>query len=827
MADAACFLPEYFFTSTSFVEHIPGIKLHNNGTFLTADTFTAILDNATIAYGADSSRVESLILNLLTKDQLERRLRIGVHNGLNYLEEPICLFLSARDELETGMLSYSAETANLFARNSTKLTKLCADPIYAIVFSIDYLVGSLRSDGIVSESQLIMVAWGAWSPFQDAAFTLADTITVPLVGGPRPNPDDCLSLSLRSFSSKDVFADIRPQFNLRFNFAIVDSTNTEALLKIPNSEMSNVRTPLPRPDVSVHVQETERMAKSATEPTPFVEAYHPEIVDEQPVSEEYTSEHTTSLVYPTNTLQKSRSMPALERNESSRQSSQAIDSNFARVDENNCIIEENGTGFMIKYVVEKSSIPPTDADDLFQYMHWNRLYIDVWDADSLVHVGTAAIPLKYLCRQNSEAVLTELQCPIIQSGLCGESPVMTGLLYLKMANIGYPSDRVGVYGGKKSKHSARICKSNNTNEQHRLRARTLNGIHESALQKFLTMQKLDLYQRKEDLFSNESIHRLQQWNDMKKNMTPLTVNASVKKFVFHEELEAYKTIRNKSKAATLLKAVFKGITSHYTIHANMVNLILNTDEWKYFKDMHNLKTPLERDLFNVDENKSVTLLLNSLESVYLPFKYDPYEGGVTLPTDLDCFELRCNAGEPNTTSTFLVMLYGDRYHSNLIATWYFTVHAVYRLNIEAIQAQTTKIPLLIRPFPPNDSLLQLHSSSEAISFVPNQPFFSASQSLADIQALFSPNFTGKRSCIITLVDINTSRLLSTWIINAAKIVLENAYSIPQTFRVHTSNEDLVSVHKEYYQLEGNSSCTIQLNFHPVQLNKSTNVQVKS
>ncbi len=49
------------------------------------------------------------------------------------------------------------------------------------------------------------------------------------------------------------------------------------------------------------------------------------------------------------------------------------------------------------------------------------------------------------------------------------------------------------------------------------------------------------------------------------------------------------------------------------------------DEWRHWKAVHALKTPLERDLIQRDkETGQITLLLNAMESVYLPFRYDPW-----------------------------------------------------------------------------------------------------------------------------------------------------------------------------------------------------------
>lgn len=59
------------------------------------------------------------------------------------------------------------------------------------------------------------------------------------------------------------------------------------------------------------------------------------------------------------------------------------------------------------------------------------------------------------------------------------------------------------------------------------------------------------------------------------------------------------------------------------------------------------------------------------------------------------------------------------------------------------------------------------------------------------------------------------------------IELENAYNIPQRFRVHTSDERLVSPESEYYSLAANSTAPLQLNFKPIARGAlPMNVQVK-
>lgn len=54
------------------------------------------------------------------------------------------------------------------------------------------------------------------------------------------------------------------------------------------------------------------------------------------------------------------------------------------------------------------------------------------------------------------------------------------------------------------------------------------------------------------------------------------------------------------------------------------SVVTNTDEWKFFKEVKKIKTPVERDLFHVEDNGILSLYLNPMETVNIPFKYDPF-----------------------------------------------------------------------------------------------------------------------------------------------------------------------------------------------------------
>lgn len=54
------------------------------------------------------------------------------------------------------------------------------------------------------------------------------------------------------------------------------------------------------------------------------------------------------------------------------------------------------------------SLQPFEAQAFATYMAGNALFVDVWDADALMHVGTLALPLRALLRQQKGVVKTAM-----------------------------------------------------------------------------------------------------------------------------------------------------------------------------------------------------------------------------------------------------------------------------------------------------------------------------------------------------------------------------------------------------------------------------------
>jgi hypothetical protein len=58
----------------------------------------------------------------------------------------------------------------------------------------------------------------------------------------------------------------------------------------------------------------------------------------------------------------------------------------------------------LRYLIDCSDTSPTEAVEFAEYMAYHSLFVDVWDANSLMLLGTCSIPLRRIMRQGSPVV---------------------------------------------------------------------------------------------------------------------------------------------------------------------------------------------------------------------------------------------------------------------------------------------------------------------------------------------------------------------------------------------------------------------------------------
>lgn len=63
---------------------------------------------------------------------------------------------------------------------------------------------------------------------------------------------------------------------------------------------------------------------------------------------------------------------------------------------------------------------PFEAHAFATYMAGSTLFVDVWDADALMHIGTLAMPLRELMRQQKGVVKTAMVSKTIRESSSNE-----------------------------------------------------------------------------------------------------------------------------------------------------------------------------------------------------------------------------------------------------------------------------------------------------------------------------------------------------------------------------------------------------------------------
>ncbi|XP_037684611.1 nephrocystin-4 isoform X2 [Choloepus didactylus] len=157
-----------------------------------------------------------------TLEILERRLRVGVHSGLGFVQKPHVVVLVPEAEVAlTRSASFSrragsslkASSGNqaLVLRSRLRLPEMVSHPAFVVVFELEYvfntppgLDGSAASvPSLSSLACMHLVRWAAWSPSSEAS---SGRVTLPLQGGTQPSPSHCLVYRVppASMSSEEV-----------------------------------------------------------------------------------------------------------------------------------------------------------------------------------------------------------------------------------------------------------------------------------------------------------------------------------------------------------------------------------------------------------------------------------------------------------------------------------------------------------------------------------------------------------------------------------------------------------------------------------------------
>ncbi|XP_064643236.1 nephrocystin-4-like isoform X3 [Lineus longissimus] len=136
---------------------------------------------------------------------LERRLQVGIHNGWGYIEKPQTVHLTTEAAGKSGTASLrrghkrtsssasgdALSSVGLVLKNRIEIDHLVQDPMYTIVFLLEYVMTEplnreeRKMSMVRTQSLTFAVRWSAWSPFVNKS----GDATLQLIGGPSSIPD--------------------------------------------------------------------------------------------------------------------------------------------------------------------------------------------------------------------------------------------------------------------------------------------------------------------------------------------------------------------------------------------------------------------------------------------------------------------------------------------------------------------------------------------------------------------------------------------------------------------------------------------------------------
>uniref|UniRef100_A0A8C8SJT5 Nephrocystin 4 n=1 Tax=Pelusios castaneus TaxID=367368 RepID=A0A8C8SJT5_9SAUR len=263
----------------SGLQKIPGLLLthgETNDYFRKPHLMKSVtwhLDKLSINLYPSLEKFEEELLDLLSSDHLlkdgsmvdgstvviqERRLHIGVHNGLCFVQTPQVVVLVPEAEVVRGRSASfhrkqgpsakpSMVCQALVLRSRIRLTEMVHHPAFSIVFQLEYVFcapsGAERKASSISSlhkaAYMHSIRWAVWNPLLDSSSL---EVILPLQGGAQHNPSHVLVYKMPPTSMTSEEVKQVESGTVQFQF----STDSEQHVGASTNSLSNIKEELLR-----------------------------------------------------------------------------------------------------------------------------------------------------------------------------------------------------------------------------------------------------------------------------------------------------------------------------------------------------------------------------------------------------------------------------------------------------------------------------------------------------------------------------------------------------------------------------------------------------
>uniref|UniRef100_A0A8D0GYU7 Nephrocystin 4 n=1 Tax=Sphenodon punctatus TaxID=8508 RepID=A0A8D0GYU7_SPHPU len=812
-------LPEN--TLVSGMQRIPGLLPAHGETRKGYDFFqkprlmksvTWYLDKLSIHLYPSLDKFEEELLDLLSHDQLlkdsgaldgsvfvvqERRLHVGVHNGLCFVQPPQVVVLAPEAEVVRGPISTGHSVARisrkqhqdktvgqaLVLRSRIHLTEMVHHPAFGIAFQLEYVFsspsGALSITSLATPTYMHSIRWAVWNPLLDSD---SSEVILPLQGGTQHNPShvlvykmppatmsseevreampqnaSCGKLSISQLSASSRSPSVsrtskplshRPggsllpqsprtrqlelpysgsggithlESDLSCSSPILDSSANDQLQELPftpvhapivamGTQTASTSTILTRASLArLHASGFPEILDCNKEPAEVVDLSDPVNVNPQREEADFLQSNEiilqflafsripqdgTATTWPKSiyfTFQFYRFPPVttprlhLAKMDPTGTAASATSSHILVQFNKDGTLNSGSPGLQLKYMVDPSFLKLGEQRWFIRYLADHTLQIDIWDGDSLLLVGSAAVQLKHLLRQGRAAVQVHHELEVITTEYEQDATVMSGevlrhgtvkpigvhaivkgRLHLSLANVGHlceqrlkkfsslPPSRSRIISSLFSLHShsaKNICQAQKLADvDSELAAMLFSRLREVSTTFQHTSREASAIRRRK-LERMMSVRQLES-QDSAGGRRGSLMGRHEERVQHARDLQIIDAYRERIKAESIANMLSQAITTSYTVYATLgsaeffefalknpynvqhtvtievdhpeLSIIVDTREWKHFKELTKTVTPLEEDMFHLHDNLMPQVYLRPKETVHIPFKYQTF-----------------------------------------------------------------------------------------------------------------------------------------------------------------------------------------------------------
>eukprot|EP00070_Physeter_catodon_P036839 XP_028343733.1 nephrocystin-4 isoform X6 [Physeter catodon] len=516
-------------------------------------------------------------------------------------------------------------------------------------------------------------------------------------------------------------------------------------------------------------------------------------------------------------------------------------------------------GFQLKYLVGPGFLRPGEQRWFARYLAMHTLQIDIWDGDSLLLIGSAAVQMKHLLRQGRPAVQVSHELEVVATEheqdtmvVSGDvtrfgcvkpinvHTVVKGRLHLTLANVGHLCERR--VGSPSSLPPSRSRVISNDGATGFSGGGLLTPGAPRSVKNVVQAQKLaDVDSELAALLFTPPRQGTRQPQGAGHEGDAVRRRKLERMRAVHLRERGAEPGRCRPGALVLFRA---GSGRPLAVLCLTVELQPHVVD-QVFRFYHPELTFLK---------KAIRLLpWYTLPGapVGMPGEDPPVYVRCSDPNVI-CETQNMGPGEPRDVflkvasgpspeiKDFFVTIYADRWLATPVQTWQVHLHSLQRVDVSCVTGQRTRLALVLRGMQTVRKVKAFSSHPQELTTDPRGVFVLPPRGVQELHVGVRPRRAGSRFVHLNLVDVDAHQLVASWLVCLScrppliskafeislpagggkgadkRITYTNPYPSPRAYRLHSDHPRLLQFKEDAFQVGGGETYTIGLRFAPRQ-----------